>query len=253
MAELLFIYIVFFFSWDESTLQLFVPLTKSKIQMESLTLCRLSTGNVVKNMLDNPQPTHLTTTHPLAPTRPLLFHHLIQVLPHFKIMLLSRVQLSLSGCLWFFFFFFSICGDKSKITQDCPHTIGAATNALILFLTFSTHLIRSISRMRTYEVHAGDGLRFRRRSPFFLSVSKPLSLFVSRPDHPHTHCQREIAMSVCPVQCVMCDNLWRTYHVPAVLGFHEKLLIIVIIFRHHHYQLEQTRRVPLRHCSLQNP
>lgn len=51
----------------------------------------------------------------------------------------------------------------------------------------------------------------------------------------------------------MCDNLWRMRHVPAVLGFHKTPLIIVIIFRHHHYQLEQMRRVPLRHCSPQKP
>lgn len=120
-------------------------------------------------------------------------------------------------------FFFSVCTDKSKITQDCSHTKGAAINAFILFLTFSTHLLR-VSRMRMSSVcrwRTPSIIRFPPRSPF-LSISTSVSLCVSLApsDHPHTHCQREIATSVCPVQCVMCDNTWRTRHVPAVLGFH---------------------------------
>lgn len=174
-------------------------LTKSEIQMSRLTLCGFKLKMWSKIRETNP-----TTPHPS--------HHLIQVFTTFQIMLLSRV-------FWVaaFDIFFPVC----KITQDCPHTIGAAINALILFLTLSIHLLRSsrtssVCRWQTQRI-----IRFHPRSPFlFISTSVSLCVSLSLSGHPHTHCQREIAMSVCPVQCVMCDNVWRTRHVPAVLGFH---------------------------------
>lgn len=107
-------------------------------------------------------------------------HHLIQLLPCFKIMLPSRVQLSLSGCLWVFFFSFSLCTDKRKITQDCPHTIEGAINAFILFFHFSSYTFVPYANVKYMQV-TGSNL-FPSSCPFFspsLSLFPPLSLFVS--------------------------------------------------------------------------
>lgn len=93
--------------------------------------------------------------------------------------------------LWMaaFDFFFSVCTDKSEITQDCPHTIGAATSVFILFLTFSAHLIHS-SHMRMSSVCRWQTLNIilsLPRSPFSPRFHLCLSSCLACSLWPHSH------------------------------------------------------------------
>lgn len=140
-------------------------------------------------------------------------------IPRFKTMLLSTV--SLSGCIWFFF---------PPLIKAKLHKIGHLQWGQLQTRSFSFWLSVHVSFIRPEcecQVYAGDRLiHFPLCSPF-LSISTSLCVSLAPSDQPHTRCQREIATSVCPVRCVMYDNLWRARHVPAVSGFHEKLLIVI--------------------------
>ena len=122
------------------------------------------------------------------------------------------VQLSLSGCLWFFFF--TVCTDKSKKKKNYTRLL--PYNVLIFFLRDTLSTRSHVCPICECQVCAGDGPGCIIRS-FFFFLPAPLLPFVSRSlarlaplsNRPHTRCQREIATSVCPVQCVMCDNKWR--------------------------------------------